>query len=399
MITVVQEPSTVTPAYNPINFVVSSNNVALPSFQYVFDLYVRGSFVSRHRLPPKTFTGIARLDVSSLVQAYVTHDIDINDTSFDRNPNSWVDLYINYGEEYAVSGVITTFINMLQGNTRYAVNASLEDFQFAEFNNNTYYKGTVRKFLTSISEPRVLSNTKMWLHFYHETPASIDLVRIRTFNSAGALLGIDSFIPTDLSNSSVGDSYLRISVGTSQLKNIFANPNFFDGVSYYTVEVKNVGVSPAFTYELKKIVIQEGNCKYENIPVHFLNVHGGLDVFNFKLASNKNSAIERKKYNTMLGSFNSSNNYIYQVGDRSSQSINSSSQDSLTVNSDWITDAESVWLKELITSPIVFMERAGVLIPISITESKYKTNKKVNDRLFNLQVTFDFGNQNYRQSY
>src|SRR6478609_7525494 len=109
-ITIIQEPQEVTPAYNPINYVVSSDNISEPAFQYIFDLYIGGAFISRHRLPPKTFTGVARLDVSSIVQSYVTHNIDIDSTAFDRNPNSWIDLYIRFGEEYEVAGVLTDFI-------------------------------------------------------------------------------------------------------------------------------------------------------------------------------------------------------------------------------------------------------------------------------------------------
>ena len=85
MLIIIQQPPEITPAYNPINFVVESDNVAEPSFQYVFDLYVAGAFVSRHRLPPKTFTGVARLDVSSIVQSYVTNDFNITDTAFESS--------------------------------------------------------------------------------------------------------------------------------------------------------------------------------------------------------------------------------------------------------------------------------------------------------------------------
>jgi hypothetical protein len=395
-ITIIQEPLEVTPAYNPINYVVSSDNTAEPSFQYVFDLYIGGTFVSRHRLPPKTFTGVARLDVSSIVQSYVTHDINIEDTAFDRNPNSWIDFYIRFGEEYTVDGVLTTYINLIDSTTCYAVNASLEYLPFADWNNNTYYQGSTRKFLTSIAEPRVLDNTNLWLHLYHEIPENIIEVNVQTFSSNGLAINTNSFSPTDLSNAEVGDRFLRVSVGTAQLKELFG-ASFFDGASYYRILI--LDLTSSFVFEQKTIHIQESNCKYENIPLHFLNVQGGFDVFNFKLASTKSTGIEKKRYNVIEGSFNSSNEYVYASSDRSNQVMSSSNQDSITVNSDWITEAESAWLKELVTSPIVFMEQAGQLIPVSITETKYKTNKTVNEKLFNLQITFDFGNENYRQSY
>lgn len=396
MLTLIQQPSQVTPAYNPINFVVSSNNVAQPSFQFIFDLYIADVFISRHRLPPKTFTGVARLDVSAIVKSYVTQDMVFSSTAFDRNPNSWTSLYIRFGEEYSVSGVLTTYINLLDSATCYAVNASLEYLQFVNWSSNTFYQGTTRKFLTSNATPNILDSTNMWLHFYHELPANIQFLKVRTYNASGVMQSLRSFSPTDLSNITIGDRFLKVSVGTAQLKQLFY-AGFFDGIAYYTIELYDP--TSAFTFEIKRINIQESNCKYENVALHFLNVHGGFDVFNFKLVSNKNSSIDRKKYNVMTGSFNSSNVYGYASGDRSTQVMTSSNQDSLTVNSDWITEAESIWLKELITSPIVFMEVGSGLVPISISETKYKFSKKVNEKIFNLQVTFDFGNENFRQTY
>jgi len=396
MLTLIQQPSQVTPAYNPINFVVSSNNVAQPSFQFVFDLYIAGVFISRHRLPPKTFTGVARLDVSAIVKSYLTQDMVFSSTAFDRTPNSWTSLYIRFGEEYAVAGVLTTYINLLDSATCYAVNASLEYLQFVNWSSNTFYQGTTRKFLTSNATPNILDNNKMWLHFYHELPANITSILIRVYNSFGTQINSNSFVPTDLSNSTIGDRFLKIAVGTSQLKALFGS-TFFVNASYYTVQA--VDATSSFSLEIKTINIQESNCKYENVALHFLNVYGGFDVFNFKLVSNKNSSIDRKKYNVMSGSFNSSNVYGYASADRSTQVMTSSNQDSLTVNSDWITEAESTWLKELITSPVVFMEVGSGLVPISISETKYKFSKKVNEKIFNLQVTFDFGNENFRQTY
>lgn len=396
MLTIIQEPSEVTPAYNPINFVVESDNVAELSFQYVFDLYIRGVFISRHRLPPKTVTGVARLDVSSIVQSYVTHDINIEDTAFDRNPNSWVDFYIRFGEEYSVAGVITTYINLLDSDTHYAVNASIENLSFVDWSTNDFYQGSTRRFLTNINEPNVDENTNLWLHLYHEIPENIASIIVRNYDSTGSEVNSSTFSPTDLSNAEIGDRFLRISVGTKNLKELFGS-TFFIGVSYYTVGV--VDMVSDFDFEVKRINIQDSNCKYTNIPLHFLNVNGGFDVFNFKLASTKNTSIEKKKYNVMIGSFNSSNEYVYSESDRSSTVMTSANQDTITVNSDWISDSESVWLKELLTSPMVFMEQSNKLIPIQITETKYKTAKKINDKLFNLQITFDFGNENYRQSY
>jgi len=396
MITIIQQPEQYTPAYNPMNYVVSSDNYTEPSFQYVFDLYVKGVFISRHRLPPAVFSNVAMLDVSGIVQSYLTHDFDYASSAFDRNYNSYADVYVRFGEEYSVSGVITTYINLVTSATCYAVNASLEYLSFVDWSNNTFYKGSTRKYLTNIAQPNVLENTSMWLHFNYDTPATIERIRVRTYTSAGTLINTNSFVPTDLSNIDLEDRFLRVSVGTKNLKSLFGS-TFFDGASYYTIELVDAGAS--FSFELKRINIQESNCMYKNIEVHFLNVHGGFDVFNFKLSSHKESDIERKIYYNDAGLFNNSNEYIYSASDRTIQNMVSSNQDMIKANSDWISEEESIWLKELITSPVVFALIDNVLVPINLTETKYTFNKKVNKKLFNLQITFKYGNQNYRQAY
>lgn len=396
MLTIIQNPEAITPAYNPMNYVVSSDNIAEPSFQYVFDVYVNGIMISRHRLPPVLNLNVGRLDVSNIVKNFLTHDIDYSATAFDRNPNSWVEVYVSLGEEYLVDDVLTTYIDLLETDTCIAVNASLEYLEYVDWSDNTFFKGTTRKFLTNIQEPKVLLSNKLWLYFYHEIPENIESCTINTYSSSGTLINTDSFIPTDLSNSEVGDRFLRVSIGPDQLKALFGS-DFFDGASYYNVAIEDS--TSSFQFEEKRINIQEDKCKYVNNAIHFLNKMGGFDVFNFNLVSVKNTQIERKKYGNRQGSFNSSNEFVYSISDTDSTVMSLSSQDTIVVNSDWITESESVWLKELFTSPVVYLEHSLGFVPIMITDNKYKTDKKVNEKLFNAQLSYGFGSKNFRQSY
>ena len=52
-ITILSSPLSYTPAYNDINFVVDSTNKTQPNFNYIFDILINGSVVSRHRVPPR----------------------------------------------------------------------------------------------------------------------------------------------------------------------------------------------------------------------------------------------------------------------------------------------------------------------------------------------------------
>ena len=56
-----------------------------------------------------------------------------------------------------------------------------------------------------------------------------------------------------------------------------------------------------------------------------------------------------------------------------------------TLNSDFITEAEAVWLKQLINSPRVWMYDTE-LIPINVRTSDYEQRYHINDKVFNLTL-------------
>jgi len=396
MITIIQEPQEFTPAYNPIDYVVTSDNILEPSFQFVFDLYVGGAFISRHRLPIRVGSDFAKIDVSSIVKSYVTHDFSFESTAFDKNYNSYQKIQVKFGEEYSVGGVLTTFVDLLSSSFTYAINASLEYLDFVGWNTNEFTTGTTRKFLTNNNNIEVTSNNSLALSFIIPEPENIFQITITTYDAEGATINTDQFVPVALSNTNDYDKFLRINVGANNLKQLFGN-DFFDGASYYTVWVVILGMAPFF--EVKRINIIEESCTHTNIPIHFLNTLGGFDLFNFKMASTKESDIERKEYKTNVGSFSDTDTFVYSAQDRTYHTLSISSQDTITANTDWISEADNKFLKELVTSPVVYAEIDGVLVPITLQSNKFIFNKTVNKKLFNLTISFKVGGKNYRQSY
>ena len=97
-----------------------------------------------------------------------------------------------------------------------------------------------------------------------------------------------------------------------------------------------------------------GPCqRFDSQPVHFINKYGGIDSYTFTLKNRKRANIKRETYGynsdvyatttydkVWAGEFE----YIYQL------------------NSDWLTDAESEWLIELIRSSQVWLELDGQLV-------------------------------------
>ncbi len=69
----------------------------------------------------------------------------------------------------------------------------------------------------------------------------------------------------------------------------------------------------------------------------------------------------------------------------------------MTLNSDLLTDAEYIWLQDLILSPMVYIEDSGYFFPCVITDNDYEPKKYINDDLSNLVINIEFGKQQNAQ--
>ena len=121
-----------------------------------------------------------------------------------------------------------------------------------------------------------------------------------------------------------------------------------------------------------------GQCqRFNSIPVHFQNKYGGIDSYTFTLKNRKRANITRQTfgYNSDVyatttydkvwaGEFD----YVYAL------------------NSDWLTDAESAWLIEMVRSGQVWLELDGQLVEAIVNANTYQFTTRRNDRLTQLQV-------------
>lgn len=102
MITILGNPPTIAPCYNPMYFQVSSDKTAQEAFNFLFDVYVNGVFVNRDRLLPRPATTQAIYSPARMLESYVSYDLTQNVTPETASVNS-IDKYkVIFGEEYIV---------------------------------------------------------------------------------------------------------------------------------------------------------------------------------------------------------------------------------------------------------------------------------------------------------
>jgi hypothetical protein len=97
------------PAYNPIKFIYDSSNNNLQGFKYIFDIYEGGTAnkIAEYRVMPTYGTGYGEIDLSKLLQAQVSYDLNLTNTSAYNATNSHYKYDVKVGEEFLTTTTYT----------------------------------------------------------------------------------------------------------------------------------------------------------------------------------------------------------------------------------------------------------------------------------------------------
>ena len=99
-ITILSGPQKVMPVYNPIYFKVSSDKTAEEAFNFVFDIYIRGNYITRERLLPRPGVDYTIFSPARILESYLSYDLSENYIGSSANTNCMLDYKIVFGEEY-----------------------------------------------------------------------------------------------------------------------------------------------------------------------------------------------------------------------------------------------------------------------------------------------------------
>ena len=145
-----------------------------------------------------------------------------------------------------------------------------------------------------------------------------------------------------------------------------------DGDSYTVQFFSNTGAGSDIT------TFTFGPCeRFNSIPVHFQNKYGGIDSYTFTLKNRKRANITRQTFGY------NSDVYATTTYDK----VWSGEFDYVyALTSDWLTDAESAWLIEMVRSGQVWLELDGQLVEAIVNANTYQFTTRRNDRLTQLQV-------------
>lgn len=392
-------PQVVAPVYNPAYITFGpSANIAQPNFTYYIQLFTgattTGVPISVVNLLPRPITGGGIYNPSRVLESYVSYDKNIqNITAATGSNNVIMEYTADFGESYGLLSTGTTIYSGTTSFTGYIFNGVLQYEQIPTWNPNPYliqFQSPVSLFLTNQPRSGVYvknSTDRGSLSYMDLTPADINngtnQFGVQVFHANGSntvtyywMTGVTAnsgYIPSGPWNINNIPASQRVAGGTGTTIDV-------NNDTKYRIFVNNsfgLNVSEFITY-----VIDTSCNKYTTVRVQFLNRLGGWDYFNFNLVSKKTIDITRNTYKKVLP-------YNYSIGDRQTTIIDMDGTLNYELNSDWVGDATSTWLEELVTSNEIYMiDSNGNARPVQMVENSVEVKKQVNEKLFNYTYNF-----------
>lgn len=395
-ITIETTPQDYGPVYNPLIVVASSTNSGQTDFSYIFEICdSSGTTLRTLRIPPEILYAYGVLDVARVLESYVNED---GATDFFKTQtiadtldcfNSYYQYTIKIGEEYDIAGTLTQFLD-LANTTKFTFNGGILFEDFINWDHTDYeLDANTKRFLTDdIDKPTLLSQEGYTHYLGAKQPSGF---RIKTYQEDGTL--IDTY---EFANALTSEFSSFASAPTS-LNNVTlttgTQPVIDSDVSYYEIHslALTTQTSRVYTYKIKE------DCG-EGAVLHFKNDLGGFDWFPF-ITFKESYDIKREEYKQNPQRLQSDGTYVFNTLDRERIQYHTKRTRKAKLNTDFLTDAEWVWLRQLVDSPEVYLELDGTFYSVLLTANNYQEKEENHDGFTFLEVNIEFSIEEYRQRY
>ena len=141
------------------------------------------------------------------------------------------------------------------------------------------------------------------------------------------------------------------------------------------------------------------DCKYNPVHLYWLNQLGGWDSYSFTKKNERSIDVEKKRYKTYLGNYNTASINAPFDTKNYSRSINERepiTKTFINLTSDWLTESEFKAMKDLFYSKSVWMVDDNVdgynILPVVVEDTNYLMKRERNSKKFNQSVRLQLAN-------
>jgi hypothetical protein len=407
-ITVENTPQTPTPVFNPVVWVLSSDNVSECEFRYVCDIYVNSAMITRLKTFPNA-DGYGIFDVSGVLQSFMSEaPVQGLGLSFHSLNTHWVDYQLKFGEEYdnasPCTGSTTVYPDLVTTSTNTVFFGGLHPHDFIEYADTDISDSTSSaRCLTNMPSTSKVFNYQ-FLSVYNTISNKAAKIRVRTYDDAGSVIQTAVILNTTYASNT--NRIVSANVGIDALNNATLDsgvqPVIDEDVYSYDVTFLNSG--NVQTSELKTFTIDRRCTKYTGRDIVFLNRWGGWDVISFTANMEERVTVsERKEFTRLLGNYTAgspSGSWGYNYSDMGRVNYLVNANEKRTYYSNWVDEDTANWMRELFTSPAVYEvhQRTGKvsvthLNPIIVTATEYERyfnrNKKMKQYVLQVDSAYN----------
>ncbi len=342
-------------------------------------------------------TDRAYYDPSRIVQSQIGIDLAIpeaNHAGYFDCPNMHYEYSLFIQEEDKIGGV-WTLGNHFTAPVKSVWNGVRDEIDWLGFDSDDYdmtFQLISRKFLSDGPSDRYINSDQSAFLYFLSSDSDVDTCNIKSYDSSGVLIDSGYFTVSS------SGKYTRIAIGPYDIENSdsgvwtsFNPATGLTGAAYYEVRMSGTNGHEIITFH-----IDQECSKFTPVRLHWLNRLGGFDSFNFNMKSIESTDIQRdsfvKQKNTFTGT-----RWEYAKDSRGTTDFNIETQPSLKINTDYLTEEESVWMEDFATSPIVFQELDNELIAMSGNARMIGKQTSLNDKLMQYEFELDYSLSNKRQ--
>lgn len=342
--------------------------------RYIFDIYINGSLILReYKAITKASTYYAYLDVAPVIKNYIQ-----------ANLSSMYLPYITYTVKYGTedtTGVITTNVATETSYAWYGYPSFLND----DLRNNVGAYDDALYLSTNRSRVlQLFGNYKVITPIYKSSLYHGDL--LEWIYNGGATTRTDS-ADNGVYNNAITGADLNLTQDVHLLESIAISGSAITNIPNDTIEIQT-------------------NCSKNNpVMIHFLNSLGGFESFLFSGVNRVNTNIERQSINK-LGLITTLTTSAFDVG-VSIDRVHNSTLGEVKTNyantmthkmklvSDYVSETDFLWLRELLASPQVYaqIDNNAIMIPVTVETSDWAEKKRGADKMFNLEIDILLGTQ------
>lgn len=378
-VTIHEQPNNYDISGNPLIWVFSSNQTGQSNFSFQIEVSINGVLKETHKIFPESGDR-AHFNASDIAERNAS--IPSLEDTVNYDAKDYIeDLDVNITESYGTPPV--NYPDDGASSKRIVVKGKQRKRDFISYNSADYIFGNDKLWLTKFprSEKRYinLDNDNKFSYF---TNSQTITTQITLYDSSGGVID-QAFIPpsaqTEVSISNINETVLLSDYGFGQAD--------IDSTSYLTIKwYDNFGLLG--DGELLTLWIDDRCLASTSKHILFMNTLGGLEPYTFTKRSKEEAKITSKGIEKNFGYFDDSSNWDFSLG--GNVDFLKVIDNSLILQTDYIPEDEYNWLvKELFSSPVVYLYEDGGLTPIKVTNSKYQFKTSENDMIFKLTANFE----------